>query len=77
MAEVLRTFYITIAVNQGGPGYMTVTTPLTGYSDRHEQEDYKTAREKVFNALRTRWSFMYYSLDEIHENDRVFLGVIE
>lgn len=77
MAEAFRTFYVTIAASQGGPGYMTVTVPFTGASKEDEVKDYETAREKVFQARKAKWAFMYLTLEELHPGDKKFLGEIE
>ena len=62
----MNQYYMTLAKSHGGPGYILVNA-----------DDISKAREKMFSQYGDKWSFSYNSLDEVHPNDRIFLGEIE
>lgn len=62
----MKTFFVTIAANQPhGAGYFEV-----------KAETREEARKKTVEALGVKWSFMYDSLEEVHEFDRKKHGTI-
>jgi len=58
-------FYATLAVNQGGAGYVQIST-----------KNYTKARELIFTCLQDKWAFMYDELQEVHVRDRKLLAII-
>ncbi len=61
-----RSYFVTIASNQ----------PLgCGYWEVHA-ENAAEAHRKAVRQLGTRWAFLYESLDEVHELDRIKHGEI-
>ena len=58
--EVMNTYYVTVAANHpGGCGYWEV-----------KAQDETEARERAFDSLGSKWSFIYSTLEEVHPLDR-------
>jgi hypothetical protein len=64
--EELKSWYFTLAHNQGGPGCVEV-----------KAESYSVARRKMILARGVKWAFQYETLDKVHPLDRQIIEVIE
>lgn len=62
----MKEFYVTLATNHGGPGYVLI------YADNENE-----ARNKAFENLGKKWAFLYKSLEDIHPLDRKLIKTIE
>jgi len=63
-------FYATISSNQtfngvSGPGHVEIHAIDEGY-----------ARKLIREATDNKWAFMYKDINEVHELDRILLGVL-
>lgn len=61
-----KDFFITLARNHGGPGYVLV-----------KAIDETEARKKMFDEYGNKWAFIYRSLERVHVLDRTKLGQID